>query len=211
MVIQVKKPEKKEESQPKVEEKKEVKKVELPFADVKSHWSKSFVEKIYNQGIVKGKTNTRFAPNDKITRAELLKVALKAFRHKTEESVSKTSFVDVSKTAWYAPFIEKAKELKIASGYSDGFRPNAPISRAGALKILLEASGLNLGDGIVNFNDVKSNDWFRKYVAFAKNNDIVGGYDDGTFRPNNTITRAEVAKMVVKIMELKEKDSEPTI
>ena len=200
-------------------EKKPIKKViqtpkasALPFVDLKDHWAKSFVQKIYERNIVNGKSDTRFAPNDNITRAELIKVALKAFNHKVKTSVDSTSFKDVKKTDWYAVFIEKARELKIVNGYDDGFRPNQSISRAAALKILLEASGLELGDGIVEFSDVKSNDWFRKYVSFAKSNKIVGGYSDGTFRPNATITRAEVAKIVLKIIELKEGNStEPII
>lgn len=185
-----------EESQPEV--------AEVPFSDIVDHWAESYIGRIYKKGIVSGKSATRFDPNAEITRAELTKIALIAFGHTVPESGTGSAFEDVTASAWFARFVEKAYSLGIVSGYDDGFRPNQPISRAAALKILLEASGLDIGDEAAQFEDVPSSAWFRKYVAFAQGEDIVGGYEDGTFQPNNRITRAEVAKIVTKILDLRD-------
>jgi len=73
-----------------------------------------------------------------------------------------------------------------------------------ALKMLVVASGLDYLDSEVSFTDVKDSDWFAAFVGFAQQNNIAGGYDDGSFRPGNLITRAEVVKIAVKLLELKE-------
>lgn len=172
------------------------------FSDVEGHWAKGYIEDLYDMGIVNGKSETLFEPDAYITRAELTKVALNAFNINVNESVDVQPFPDVETNAWFAPFVEKAKELEIVQGFEDGFHPNDAISRAAALKILLEASGLNLVGSGADFSDVPSDAWFEVYVSFAQNNGIVGGYADGTFRPGNKITRAEVIKIVTKILEL---------
>jgi len=174
-----------------------------PFTDVNGHWAEAFIAQIYDQGIANGKADGKFDPNANITRAELTKIALNAFGHTVgSNQPTENPFADVPKGEWYAVYIALAKELNIVSGFADGFHPNEPITRAGALKILLVASGLDVGNGTTDFSDVESGAWYEKYVAYAKANGIVGGYTDNTFRPDNNITRAEVAKIVVKILEL---------
>ena len=94
---------------------------------------------------------------------------------------------------------------KIIKGYSDNlFRPNAFVNRVEALKILLKASDLEIDAAdTVYYKDTDKISWYAKYLAFATRNGIVRGYSNNTFRPANQITRAEVAKIVIKILELK--------
>ena len=115
------------------------------------------------------------------------------------------SFTDVELTAWYAPYILAAKTNNIIDGYEDGgFSPNGLINRAEALKILLVAAGFDVAEKIeAVFPDVPVSAWFAKYVTYAYNNGIVGGYANGKFGPGNNITRAEVAKIVTKILDMK--------
>jgi hypothetical protein len=174
-----------------------------PFTDIKGHWAEGYIDQIFTKGIANGKAADKFDPNANITRAELTKIALKAFGHEVGDSQpAENPFADVPKGEWYGAYVALAKELNIVSGFTDGFHPNEPITRASALKILLIASGLDIADGTTDFTDVPADAWFTKYVAFAKANDIVGGYSDNTFRPDALITRAEVAKIVVKILGL---------
>ena len=174
----------------------------IPFTDIAGHWAETYIDQVYEKGIANGKSEDSFDPNANITRAELTKMALNAFGHTVGGEPDANPFDDVPKGEWYAAYIAKAKDLNIVTGFSDGFHPNEPITRAAALKILLEASGLDIGSGSSGFPDVPSDSWFSKYVAFAEIKDIVGGYSDNTFRPNANITRAEVAKIVVKILDL---------
>jgi hypothetical protein len=187
------------------------------FTDIAGHWAQDYISQIAGLGIVSGKSEGIFAPNDAITRAELTKIAVKAFGINVPTEVTSTTFVDVDVTAWYAPYIAAAKDAGIVNGYEGNvFSPNGLVNRAEALKILLEAAKLTgveenyqtnyaskEGYTTVGFPDALIGEWFAKYVAYAKDNSIVGGYADGTFGPGNNITRAEVAKIIVKILDMK--------
>lgn len=186
------------------------------FRDIVGHWAQSYITAIANMGIVSGKTALSFAPDDQITRAELTKVAVNAFNVHVSPSVTETPFIDVATDAWYAPYVKAAKDAGVVEGFAGGgFSPNVPISRAEALKILIEAAGFEdvydnyqtnyaskAGWYYVFFPDVQIGQWYSKYVAYAKDFGIVSGYSNGDFKPGNFITRAEVAKVVTKILDL---------
>ncbi|MBI5411806.1 S-layer homology domain-containing protein [Candidatus Peregrinibacteria bacterium] len=176
-----------------------------PFDDLRKHWAQSYVEKLYKAEVVNGKAARQFDPNGLITRAELVKIALKAFGYPIDVAQTRTSFRDVRSDDWFAPYVYLASKEGIVSGMNGYFKPNQPVTRAAALKILLKAASVNLGAGLVTFKDVPRDAWYMPYVAYAKKNFIVSGYDDDTFHPENPITRAEAAKMVVKTQELKVK------
>ena len=89
----------------------------------------------------------------------------------------------------------------IVSGYSErNFLPNNQITRAEFLKISL----LNLSYTVypvqsASFTDVNEGDWYYSYVTFARSKGFVSGYTDGTFHPNDNITRAEAVTMILQI------------
>ena len=188
---------------------------EAVFTDIANHWAETYINQIASMGIVSGKSEGKYAPDDQITRAELTKVAVNAFGFTIPE-VEEDPFLDVDKNAWYAKYIQVAKDNGIVEGWGDGnFAPNAPISRAATLKILIEAAGFEdvyenyqenyagkAGFFHVFFPDVRVGEWYSKYVAYAKDFGIVSGYDDGKFRPGNNVTRAEVAKIVLNVLDL---------
>ena len=187
------------------------------FGDIMNHWARTYIERIYGLGIVSGKSATRFAPDDPITRAELTKIAVKAFALTLPEGVTEKPFGDVDAKAWYAPYVKAAKDAGIAGGYANGtFHPNAPVTRSEALKMLLSATGFNDIDQNFEtnyashsefiyafFHDVPMTQWFAKYVAYAKDKGIVNGKTATSFAPADSITRAEVAKIVTKLLDLK--------
>ncbi|MBN2087467.1 S-layer homology domain-containing protein [Candidatus Peregrinibacteria bacterium] len=176
----------------------------MGFDDIAGHWAEAYIKQIYELGIVSGKSEGVFAPNDEITRAELTKIATKAFGISIDPIATYSPFADVSTSSWYAPYIIAAKEKGIIKGYENNvFSPNGKVNRAEALKILLLSAGLGSDDSIPNFPDVDENAWFARYVGYAQTYDIVAGYPDGTFGPGKRITRAEVAKIVVKILGMK--------
>jgi hypothetical protein len=153
--------------------------------------------------VITGKTEGIFAPNDPITRAELTKIALKAFLYEIPIKVTSKPFPDVEVDAWYAPYAEVARKAGIIKGFPEGMRPNEYVTRAEALKILIQASRLPLEFTTnVVFNDTNPNAWYMWYVRYAYEKGIVQGYADGSFRPGATVTRAETAKMTVKLLDL---------
>lgn len=173
------------------------------FSDVKtSDWYYSFVTSLRQLGIVSGKTASSYAPNNTLTRAEILKIALAASGISATEKYT-GGFSDISTSDWYAPYIATAVQHGIAKGYPDGsFRPNAPVNRAEAVKILIEAKKLKADITVSGFGDVQSGSWFAPYVAKAKAVGITSGYPDGTFRPDATVNRAEIAKMAIKLLDI---------
>ncbi len=108
-------------------------------------------------------------------------------------------FNDVSTTDSYYEAIEYVYEQGIVEGYSDGtYKPDQEINRAEFTKILIEAEfpGEASRSGSC-FSDVSSEDWFAKYICFAKVKNIVGGFEDGTYKPAQAINIAESLKITL--------------
>ncbi|PIR54421.1 hypothetical protein COU75_00915 [Candidatus Peregrinibacteria bacterium CG10_big_fil_rev_8_21_14_0_10_42_8] len=190
--------------------------------DLEGHWSKSYVEalqqtKIGTNGnrIIQGYSyadGDLFKPNQEISRYELLKIALLSSCIIPNESADEGDFEfpDVRRiararesndTTLKRRVIYTAYDLGIVDGYPDGsFKADAPINRAEALKILFLATQLPPFDdqSYENiFSDVTDDDWFAEYIHDALSYAFIEGYDDGTFKPGQSITRAEASKLVL--------------
>lgn len=95
--------------------------------------------------------------------------------------------------------IELATKLGIIKGYEDGsFRANVTITRAEFATMLVKALGLT-SEGDSSFNDTKGH-WATGAIATLKARGIINGYLDGTFKPNQSISRAEIVAMLSKVM-----------
>ncbi|MEI7511034.1 MAG: DKNYY domain-containing protein [Candidatus Peregrinibacteria bacterium] len=116
------------------------------------------------------------------------------------------SFSDVPDSHPYAEAIEYVKTQGIVKGYEDGtFKPDATINRAEFLKILLEAQfGVKNSEieqcATDSFRDIHPDAWFAPYICFAKAQDIIKGYADGTFRAPQNISFVESAKIILRTM-----------
>ncbi len=122
--------------------------------------------------------------------------------NKTEESEdSELSFSDVHKSHKNQVAIKYMKKQGIINGYSDGiFRPNNFVNRAELLKLIIEAKLNNFNKDEYNeacFSDIEKGDWYTAYVCYAKEKEWVNGYADGTFRPNQTVSKAEAVKIIL--------------
>lgn len=114
-------------------------------------------------------------------------------------------FPDVSKTLPHSEAIDKLSELGVISGYPDGtFRPRDPINRAGLLKMLYIAAGVQPAPGSSGcFKDVEKGSWYEVYVCDAVKRGFVQGYENNTlFRPSRSVTRAEGLKLSVAVFGL---------
>lgn len=165
-----------------------------PFSDVPAvHPYAEAISYVKNEGIATG-SNGIFRPDAPVTRAEILKMAFNA----SGKALSKdkaSRFSDVVAGSWALPYVNTARELGAVSGYNDGtFRPNAPVTRAEALKIALKILSV-VPDGVSfkAFSDVDSSAWYAPYAAWAKS---AGVYGSATFRPDSQATRAEVAGII---------------
>ena len=148
-----------------------------------------------------GYANGTFEPDRNMTRAEVTTMFARLLTEKmaADQTYSNT-FSDVAKSHWAANYIGYMQQFGIITGYADGsFRPDASETRAEFAAIASRFERLT--EGTKSFSDVPSSHWAAKYINFAATRGWVNGYADGTFRPNNSITRAEVAAVTCRLLE----------
>ncbi|MEK7591345.1 MAG: S-layer homology domain-containing protein [Patescibacteria group bacterium] len=111
---------------------------------------------------------------------------------------SSAAFSDVPSSHPYAQAIKWGKESGVLSGYPDGtFGPDRTVNRAEFLKIVLGAKGSDVNSASIptGFRDVDENAWYTPYVRYGKQQGIVQGYPDGSFKPEQPVNFAEALKM----------------
>ncbi|MCC8014731.1 MAG: S-layer homology domain-containing protein [Eubacterium sp.] len=110
-------------------------------------------------------------------------------------------FADISTRPWAVEAIEALADKGIISGVSaDEFKPDANITRGDFCVIIAKAAGFAGGTGAADFSDVDENKYYAPYVAYAAENGIVNGYDDGTFKPEAPISRQEMMVVVARFL-----------
>lgn len=141
-----------------------------------------------------GKDKLKLIYNDQVYYSDRFEVTDEAFT---------VSFKDISTSSKYHDSIVYLASKGVVKGYSDGtFKPTRSVTRAEALKLILEGNKTSLSSGRLTFKDVKGDDWYVRYVYTAKKKNIVGGYPDKTFRPNNTVSKAEFLKILFNAMKV---------
>lgn len=148
-----------------------------------------------------GYTDGTFGPKRNMTRAEVTTMFARLLTEQIEaDKTYSNTFSDVPKGYWAANYIGYMQQFGIITGYSDGsFRPDAPVTRAEFAAIASRFEKLT--EGSKSFTDVTDTYWAARYINFAATRGWVTGYSDGTFKPENTITRAEVAAVTCRLLE----------
>lgn len=142
-----------------------------------------------------------FGPERNMTRAEVTTMFARLLTEQIEaDKTYSSTFNDVAKGCWAANYIGYMQQFGIVTGYTDGsFRPNAPVTRAEFAAIASRFEKLTQGSK--SFTDVPDTHWAVKYINFAAPRGWVTGYADGTFKPEHSITRAEVAAVTCRLLE----------
>ena len=148
-----------------------------------------------------GYTDGTFGPERNMTRAEVTTMFARLLTEQIEaDKTYSNTFSDVPKGYWAANYIGYMQQFGIITGYSDGsFRPDAPVTRAEFAAIASRFEKLT--EGSKSFTDVPNTYWATRYINFAATRGWVTGYSDGTFKPENPITRAEVAAVTCRLLE----------
>lgn len=148
-----------------------------------------------------GYTDGTIRPNNDISRAE---VATIFFRLLTDEArmqytTTAGNFTDVKAGMWCNRAIATLTNMGIIKGYTDGsFQPNKSITRAELATIIARFAKLDVNTK--TFSDINGH-WAQKNIELAAGNGWINGYEDGTFRPNNNITRAETFAMINRVLD----------
>lgn len=143
-------------------------------------------------------------PNGSITRAEVSAILFRLLSDKTRDEyfTTESSFTDVKVGAWYNNSIATLEKAGVIVDTAKGgaFRPNEAITRAELAAMLAQFSDAKPVKG-VKFSDVSAEHWAYEAIAIAAKMGWIEGYPDGTFRPDATITRAEMMTLVNRALE----------
>lgn len=148
-----------------------------------------------------GYEDNTIRPENDITRAEVATIFYRLLTDESREAYRTTDhdFTDVSADAWYAEPVATLASAGLLAGYEDGsFRPDAPITRAEYAAIATRFDELAAAES--NFTDI-SGHWAEDAINAAYGAGWVGGYEDGTFRPDQNITRAEAMALINRVLE----------
>lgn len=182
----------------------------MNFPDVQpNYWAYGYIKYLYCHGYVSGYSDGYFRPDNNITRAEFSAIVARAFGFPlTTPTGGGQSYTDVPPTYFAYRYIETLSARGIVSGYTQQncqavgatypcFLPGRSISRAEMVKMVVSASGTPQYTGpFTDYPDVPQNYWAYQFIKTATYKNWVGGFNDGTFRPNIQSTRAQLSKVV---------------
>ena len=174
-------------------------------------WAQDAITKLYEAGVIEGRTAEVFDPNSLVTRAEFLTMLTKAVGVYNQNATT-DKFSDVRPGAWYMSYIASAVAAGIVQGYEDGtFRPDQNITRQEMAVMVYRAAkvtGIQLT--AIRAQDVFTDDgqiadWAKEAVYEMQKAGIINGMGDGTFAPLQNATRAQAAVMIYGVYSKKQK------
>ena len=174
------------------------------FKDVgSSHWALKPIEYLAGEGVLSGNGDGTFAPDKTVTREEFVKMIIAAFGF--ESTGAGISFTDVANSHWAYKYIEAAVENGIVKGISETqFGMGSYITRQDMAVIanrIINLKGISVEAGTASFtDDAKIDDYAKDAVNVLAGAGILNGYQDGSFRPQGSLTRAEAAKVIYELV-----------
>ncbi len=174
------------------------------FLDVPSFfWAYAQIEACAKAGIVGGYPDGTYRPAEEVTRAQMAVFLARAMAggeaNVPDPGCSTPPFPDVACDYWARKHIQYVRDHGVASGYPDGYHPGEVVTR-GQMAVFMaramaggEANVPDPGCTAPVFPDVDCAFWARKYVQYIKDAGVTGGYPDGTYRPDNHVTRDQMA------------------
>jgi chitinase len=173
----------------------------LAARDYVGHWAEAVIQKWLDMEYITGYPDGTFRPEEFITRAEFVKIVNNTFGFKETAEIT---FTDVEEEKWYYEEIQKAyKEGDIVGVSETEFAPEDYITREQAAIImtrLLELEGNEKGADVFSDSN-KISSWAKEYVGAAAEHNLIKGYEDNTFRPQNNIKRAEALVLLDRILK----------
>ncbi|MFP7442449.1 MULTISPECIES: S-layer homology domain-containing protein [Bacillus] len=171
------------------------------FKDIENHWAKEEMEYLIGKGVIGGYADGTFKPNEFITRAQAA-IMIGRSKELPGEPVD-TKFKDVKASVAGSGYIHALTERDIIVGYPDGtYRPHQAVTRGDASIHIDRSSRFENKTGIKNpFNDVSLEMMAYPHIMNLTGNGIASGFADGTFRPNQPITRAQFSVFMARAIQ----------
>ncbi len=168
----------------------------MPFKDLSGvKWAWESIAYLKDKGVIEGNGNAEFLPDNNITRAEFVKMLVKAFDITSE---GEDAFDDVSSSDWFYEFVKTAKNSGMINGNENNeFMPNDFVTRQDAAVMIFRCLNMNEAADISLFDDDAEIAEYAKAAVYAmKEKDIISGTDNNLFEPHTFATRAQCAKMI---------------
>lgn len=173
--------------------------------DISNHWAQDYILSLLNQDVMKTYSDGTFKPNQAITRGEFAVALAKQMSLIPDKN---TKFQDLEGYLEY-DYINALVSKNIINGYPDGtFQPDKPITRAEMISIMIKSLGINSNQVTINldnyepFQDISENHWALNHIKLAQKLNLIQGDGQEHFYPNQKTSRAESAKVLVKMAEL---------
>jgi len=181
----------------------------IGFYDINTHWAKSYIEELASLEIVKGVSETEFAPDATVTRAQFAAYLMRSLELST--SGGSQRFVDVDRTDWFYDAVMSTYQAGIVSGMNEyEFKPNDYITREQMATMLIKAflyqSKVDI-NSIVLSQEIRFNDqseissWALKYVLVSNSKGYMLGDPSKNFRPRDNATRAEAVTVIYNLVK----------
>lgn len=173
---------------------------QIKFKDTENHWAKTYIEELYEKGIVKGIDSEHFAPDKEISRAEFIALIMRISG--VGESEYYGDFADVSDDFWGAGYIASALENGFIAK-AEYFRPNDSIKREEAAKLIaLIASDMPILSEDISFSDSgEISDWAADYIRDCAQRGLIKGDEHSRVNPKSRMTRAEAVTVIWRMMQ----------
>lgn len=185
------------------------------FPDVPDgHMYQEEIEFLVGMQVINGNPDGTFLPLKNVNRAEILKMLYRV-AGKTPNPAGRLCFPDVQPGSWYEPYVCDAAQRHYVEGYSDGtFRPERPVSRVEALKMIMMVLDIPVPEltkrsrDVVKFVDVSLSAWYTKYLylAFARKILPIEGQEGPRFYPDKALLRGEAAAYIYQALHLQEEE-----
>lgn len=174
------------------------------YKDIKGHWAAEYFKTLLARNIITGYPDKTLRPNAEISRVETTKIVISAGGYTLSKNTDLSCRDKNLVPEWAKTYVRTAMDEGIIKGYEDNtFRPNNKLTRNEMAVIAMKAFGYGEATNQqLKFKDANSiPSWAKGYVAKAIELGIIKGYDDNTFKPNKTITRAEAVAMIARCID----------
>jgi len=174
------------------------------FTDITNrHWAYQAIRELSSRGIITGYPNGSFSPDAPVTREQLVKMIILTFGLNSQSTT--TAFSDIASNRWSASYIKTASDKGIVSGMPDGsFMPEAAVTRQDAAVMIAracKADGRGFAERKQLSDSAEISDYATESVEELVAAGIISGFEDGSYRPLEKLTRAQAAQLLYGLLK----------
>ncbi|ADL07272.1 S-layer homology domain-containing protein [Thermosediminibacter oceani] len=187
--------------------------ISIKFNDIENHWARTYIEFIASKGIIKGKADGLFAPEDRVTRAEFTAMLVRLLKLEDEGTGKDLPFTDVKPDDWFYSIVKAAYNSGLARGIGNKFDPNSLITRQEMAVLVTRAASIMNKSAFVDSAEVEKilsaykdrdriSDWAKTEIAVAVKLGLISGVSADILVPGDTATRAQAATVIYNLYRL---------